>query len=95
MVNKPNELSIRFAAAIARMDGDEGLLRKLAAITSADLPQVIEETGLALREGKSEQVALGLHKLQGMLGIFETGSSQARRLRHERTLPTTWMFTRS
>ncbi|MGB7347210.1 MAG: Hpt domain-containing protein [Pirellulaceae bacterium] len=54
------------------MDGDESLLRQMAAITSADLPEVIEQTDRALTAGNSEQAGSGLHKLKGMLSTFET-----------------------
>jgi len=72
-VNNSEQLASRFAEAVARLDGDESLLREMAAITSADLPEVIVETDRALAAGNSEQAASGLHKLKGMLSTFETG----------------------
>ena len=72
-VNNSEQLAPRFAEAVARLDGDESLLREMAAITSADLPGVISETDRALRDGNSDQAASGLHKLKGMLSTFETG----------------------
>ncbi|WP_186776558.1 Hpt domain-containing protein [Rubripirellula reticaptiva] len=72
-MNKSEELASRFGEAIARLDGDESLLREMAAITAADLPEVIDETDQALQVGDSEQAASGLHKLKGMLSTFETG----------------------
>ncbi|TWU44299.1 hypothetical protein Q31b_18350 [Novipirellula aureliae] len=72
---KSKQLIPRFAEAISRLGGDEGLLREMAAITSADLPEVINETDQALCAGKSDQAASGLHKLKGMLSTFETGGA--------------------
>ena len=68
---KSDPLSTRFDQAIARMDGDVGLLRKMAAMTSPDFPDVIDETVHALRAGDAEQAETGLHKLKGMLSIFD------------------------
>jgi len=72
-VNNSEQLAPRFDEAVKRLDGDESLLREMAAITSADLPDVIDETDRALTAGNSEQAASGLHKLKGMLSTFETG----------------------
>ena len=71
-MSKNQKLPNRFAEAIERLDGDERLLREMAAITSADLPDVIRETEMALAEGDCEHAASGLHKLKGMLSTFES-----------------------
>lgn len=71
-MSKTQKLPARFAEAVERLDGDEGLLRKMAAITAADLPEAITETEHAIRDGDVRQAASGLHKLKGMLSTFET-----------------------
>jgi hypothetical protein len=44
----------------------------MAAITSADLPDVIKETQAALQVADEAAAASGLHKLKGMLSTFDT-----------------------
>ena len=62
-----------FPEAVKRLDGDEGLLRELAAITATDLPEVIAETEMAIRDQDMQQAVSRLHKLKGMLSMYESG----------------------
>ncbi|NND96135.1 MAG: Hpt domain-containing protein [Pirellulaceae bacterium] len=67
-----NEVPARFGSALDRLDGDVGLLREMASITSEDLPEVRAATQRAIDDGDCEQAAAGLHKLKGMLSTFES-----------------------
>ena len=73
-MNSDQHVSSRFSAALARLDGDVDLLRKMASITSEDLPEVVRHTEAAIEDGNCEQAASGLHRLKGMLSTFESDS---------------------
>ena len=66
------QVPARFEEAVARLDGDVGLLREMAAITSEDLPEVWQQINNAIEAGDQQASASGLHKLKGMLSTFES-----------------------
>ena len=71
-MNNTQDLPTRFEEAVARLDGDVGLLREMAAITAEDLPEVKQQTEAAIEAGDAQRAAGGLHKLKGMLSTFES-----------------------
>ncbi len=72
MSETQKQVPARFTAALERLDGDVGLLREMAIITSEDLPDVRDSVDIAIGEGDDEKAASSLHKLKGMLSTFES-----------------------
>ena len=62
----------RFRDAVARLDGDAGLLREMAEMTSPDFPALLNDSAIAVEGGNCEDAVRTLHKLKGMLSTFES-----------------------
>jgi len=71
-VSNSQHVPERFQAAVDRLDGSAKLLREMAAITSEDIPEVMEACEASIHAGECEQAASHLHKLKGMLSTFES-----------------------
>lgn len=63
---------IRFAEAVARLDGDVELLREMAAITIEDFPAVQAGLEEAIARGDCDRAACSFHHMKGMLSTFES-----------------------
>ena len=71
-MNRANRIPTRFRDAVARIDGNEELLKQMAGITSEDLPEILSKTKSEIGSGDCEAAGKSLHKLKGMLSTFET-----------------------
>ena len=71
-MTKIPELPPRFFDAVERLDGDVTLLRRMASVTSEDLPGVAEAAEQAIAEENCEHAIQFLHQLKGMLSTFES-----------------------
>lgn len=71
-MNRASRIPTRFREAVARVDGNEDLLKQMAEITSEDLPEIQSKTKSEVESGDCEASGKSLHKLKGMLSTFET-----------------------
>jgi CheY-like chemotaxis protein len=60
-------------ALLARLDGDENLLRELAGMFLEDYPRLLEETHAALTASDASRLERTAHKLQGAVRNFSRG----------------------
>ena len=70
------------AAALARVGGDEDLLRETTSLLLAELPGLLGNVHAALSRKDAGALERAAHKLKGSLGVFEArgGMAAARRL---------------
>ncbi len=71
-MNRASRIPTRFREAVARIDGNEQLLKEMAGITSEDLPEILSRTKREIDSGDCPAAGKSLHKLKGMLSTFET-----------------------
>ncbi len=64
---------IRFADALARVDGDEELLVTLAEIAADDGPHMLQQLSEELRGGDVIESGRTAHALKGLLSTYEVG----------------------
>ena len=65
-----------YAEAVQRLDGQPELFREVASVFIEDCPKNLEAIREALRQGDTEAVVFGAHKIKGALGAL--GADPAR-----------------
>jgi HPt (histidine-containing phosphotransfer) domain-containing protein len=68
----------RFAEALARVAGDEDILRTLASITAEDAPELLSRLERQREAGDWDDYAKTAHAVKGMFSAFETGQPVCR-----------------
>jgi two-component system, sensor histidine kinase and response regulator len=71
-------------AALARVEGDDGLLKELAVAFLQDCPGRLDLLRTAIEAGDHEQTERAAHSLKGVLGIFGATAAEALTLELER-----------
>jgi two-component system, sensor histidine kinase and response regulator len=61
--------------ALARLDGDEELLRELARIFLREMPEILQRLRDAVRRGDPKSVALEAHSMKGSVSNFAVSSA--------------------
>jgi CheY-like chemotaxis protein len=66
-----------YAAALARVGGDEGLLRETTDLLLVELPRLLDSIHAAVRAEDAGAVERAAHKLKGAVGILEARGAVA------------------
>ena len=70
MGNRPPMAALNREEALARVGGDEALLRELAELFLEECPKLMEEISVALPQGELTKVAAAAHQMKGLLAQF-------------------------
>src|SRR5262249_35531061 len=69
-------LTLDRAAVLARVDGDEELLREVVALFLEDYPRVLAEVRDAIARGDAALLQRAAHTLKGSVGNFDAADCQ-------------------